>query len=57
LAITLIAGASAGLGSQHSKDHEGTSDSDTRERALESIARIMEIEPDQVTMLMGNPMK
>ena len=57
LAITLIAGASAGLASQHFKDHEGISDSDTRERALESIARIMEIEPDQVTMLMGNPMK
>jgi hypothetical protein len=45
------------LASQHFKDHEGISDSDTRERALESIARIIEIEPEQVTMLMGNPMK
>ena len=37
--------------SQYFEDYRGMSDSLAREKALEGIARIMEMEPEQITML------
>lgn len=38
---------------QHFKDHRGMSDLDARKKALEGIARCMEMQPDQITMFMA----